>query len=149
MCNQKNKELCHEIRRVWNDNFCVYGARKVWYQLKREGLDVARCTVERLMRRMGLKASFVARRSEPHGPIRHAPVHRIWYSASFMHQPPTGSGFRILLTFPPGRALFMWPSSLMCFPGLLWAGVSPKRPMPTSYWMPLSRLCARGNLREK
>lgn len=53
--SQKDKELCHEIRRVWNDNFCVYGARKVWYQLKREGLDVARCTVERLMRRMGLK----------------------------------------------------------------------------------------------
>ena len=55
MRSQKDKELCHEIRRVWNDNFCVYGARKVWHQLKREGLDVARCTVERLMRRMGLK----------------------------------------------------------------------------------------------
>lgn len=27
--NQKDKDLCHEIRRVWNDNFCVYGARKV------------------------------------------------------------------------------------------------------------------------
>lgn len=33
----------------------MYGARKVWHQLKREGLDVARCTVERLMRQMGLK----------------------------------------------------------------------------------------------
>ncbi|KAA8383203.1 IS3 family transposase, partial [Acetobacter sp. DmW_136] len=53
--NQKDKELCDDIRRVWNNNFCVYGARKVWHQLKREGMDVARCTVERLMRRMGLK----------------------------------------------------------------------------------------------
>ena len=53
--SQKDKELCDDICRVWNDNFCVYGARKVWHQLKREGLDVARCTVERLMRRMGLK----------------------------------------------------------------------------------------------
>ncbi|MDN7351020.1 IS3 family transposase [Acetobacter senegalensis] len=53
--SQKDKELCHEICWVWNNNFCVYGARKVWHQLKREGLDVARCTVERLMRRMGLK----------------------------------------------------------------------------------------------
>ncbi|BCK74678.1 transposase [Acetobacter aceti NRIC 0242] len=53
--SQKDKELCHEIRRIWNDNFCVYGVRKVWHQLRREGLDVARCTVERLMHRMGLK----------------------------------------------------------------------------------------------
>ena len=55
MRSQKDKELCDDIRRVWNDNFCVYGVRKVWHQLRREGLDVARCTVERLMRRMGLK----------------------------------------------------------------------------------------------
>ena len=42
------------IRCVWEDNFRVYGARKVWRQLRREGHDVARCTVERLMREMGL-----------------------------------------------------------------------------------------------
>jgi len=43
-----------EIRRVWDDNFGVYGARKVWRQLRREGIEVARCTVERLMREEGL-----------------------------------------------------------------------------------------------
>jgi len=43
------------IRRVWEDNFQVYGARKVWRQLKREGNDMARCTIERLMREMGLQ----------------------------------------------------------------------------------------------
>jgi len=43
------------IRRVWEDNFRVYGARKVWRQLLREGFDVARCTIERLMHEMGLK----------------------------------------------------------------------------------------------
>jgi transposase InsO family protein len=43
------------IRRVWDDNFQVYGARKVWRQLVREGFVVARCTVERLMRSMGLQ----------------------------------------------------------------------------------------------
>ncbi|KAB8124511.1 hypothetical protein D3W54_10365 [Komagataeibacter medellinensis] len=53
--SQKDKELSDEIRRVWNDNFCVYGARKVWHQLRREGRTIARCTVERLMRQMGLK----------------------------------------------------------------------------------------------
>ena len=43
-----------EIRRVWESNFQVYGARKVWHQLNREKIEVARCTVERLMRDMGL-----------------------------------------------------------------------------------------------
>ena len=43
-----------EIRRVWEANFKVYGVRKVWHQLNREEIKVARCTVERLMRAMGL-----------------------------------------------------------------------------------------------
>ena len=44
-----------EVRRVFEQNFQVYGVRKVWRQLKREGFDVARCTVSRLMRDMGLQ----------------------------------------------------------------------------------------------
>lgn len=44
-----------EIERVWNANMQVYGADKVWGQLGREGHPVARCTVERLMRRQGLR----------------------------------------------------------------------------------------------
>jgi transposase InsO family protein len=43
-----------EIRRVWEENHEVYGAKKVWLQLKREGIAVARCTIERLMKEMGL-----------------------------------------------------------------------------------------------
>ena len=42
-----------EIRRVFDENFEVYGVRKVWRQLRREGVDVARCTVARLMRADG------------------------------------------------------------------------------------------------
>ena len=44
-----------EIGRVFAENFEVYGVRKVWRQLQRESFDVARCTVERLMRGMGLR----------------------------------------------------------------------------------------------
>lgn len=44
-----------EIERVWQGNLQVYGADKVWRQLDREGMTVARCTVERLMRRQGLR----------------------------------------------------------------------------------------------
>jgi len=47
--------LMEQIRRVHAANLGVYGARKVWRQLAREGTAVARCTVERLMRRMGLR----------------------------------------------------------------------------------------------
>ena len=46
-----------EIQRVWGANFQVYGARKVWHQLRREGFTLARCTVERLMRSMGLQGA--------------------------------------------------------------------------------------------
>jgi transposase InsO family protein len=52
---QRDATLCAEIRRVWQANFGVYGARKVWRQLGREGISVARCTVERLMRALGLQ----------------------------------------------------------------------------------------------
>ena len=47
--------LLPEIERVWQGNLQVYGADKVWKQLGREGMAVARCTVERLMRRLGLR----------------------------------------------------------------------------------------------
>ena len=52
---QRDERLSADIRRVFDENFQVYGARKVWRQLKREGFQVAKCTVERLMKAMGLK----------------------------------------------------------------------------------------------
>ena len=47
-------DLRAEILRVWTTNYRVYGARKIWLTLNREGIQVARCTVERLMRDMGI-----------------------------------------------------------------------------------------------
>ena len=58
----RDQELKVEIARVHKDNFGVYGARKVWRQLRREGIGVARCTVERLMRQLGLHG---VRRGKP------------------------------------------------------------------------------------
>ena len=51
----RDEELKAAIARVHRDNFGVYGARKVWRQLGREGIAVARCTVERLMADLGLE----------------------------------------------------------------------------------------------
>ena len=52
---KRDAELRESIERVWGENFGVYGVRKVWLQIRREGEPVARCTVERLMRQMGLE----------------------------------------------------------------------------------------------
>jgi putative transposase len=52
---QRDAALLPEIERVWENNMRVYGADKVWKQLRRERFAVARCTVERLMRRQGLR----------------------------------------------------------------------------------------------
>lgn len=52
---RRDLELAHQIRRVYEENFHVYGAHKVWRQLHREQIAVARCTVERLMRTLGLR----------------------------------------------------------------------------------------------
>lgn len=52
---QRDARLCGDIQRVWEENRRVYGVRKVWHQLRRESVIAARCTVERLMRRMGLR----------------------------------------------------------------------------------------------
>jgi putative transposase len=57
----QDEELTVEIRRVHAENFGVYGARKVWLQLNREGIAVARCTVERLMRAAGLRGAVRGR----------------------------------------------------------------------------------------
>jgi putative transposase len=77
--------LAGEIRRVHADNYGVYGARKVWLTLNREGIAVARCTVERLMRQLGLRrggagqgaADHDRRRARrPTGGPGATPVHR-------------------------------------------------------------------------
>ncbi len=59
---KRDDELKPEIQRVWDENFGVYGVRKVWRQLQREGFDVARCTVARLMQTLGLQGVVRGRR---------------------------------------------------------------------------------------
>jgi putative transposase len=54
---RRDVEISQEIQRVWDENFQVYGARKIWRQLCRESVAVARCTVERLMRSLGLQGA--------------------------------------------------------------------------------------------
>jgi putative transposase len=59
---RRDEKLKVEIDRVWRENFEAYGAEKVWKQLNREGIRVARCTVERLMQDLGLEGVTRGRR---------------------------------------------------------------------------------------
>jgi putative transposase len=59
----RDRALQADIRRVWEEHRSVYGADKVWAQLKREGTPVARCTVERLMRGLGIRGVVRGRAS--------------------------------------------------------------------------------------
>jgi hypothetical protein len=54
---QRDEELQAAIQRVWDTNYQVYGPRKVWRQLRREGRRVARCTVERLIRALAARGA--------------------------------------------------------------------------------------------
>ena len=60
---RRDDALRPEIRRVFEKNWSVYGVRKVWHQLRREGCDVARCTVARLMKDMDIQGII---RGKPH-----------------------------------------------------------------------------------
>ena len=51
---KRDERLCGEIERVWGENFKVYGVVKVWKELRRQGIVAARCTVERLMKKLCL-----------------------------------------------------------------------------------------------
>ena len=90
---RRDAELRDEIERVWNDNFQVYGAAKVWQQLGREGRKVARCTIKRLMRQIGLQGAtrgprfkVTRSRTRPHrDPLT-------WWSATSPRRNPTSCG---------------------------------------------------------
>jgi putative transposase len=75
---QRDEWLKEQIMRVWKDRRKgrrLYGARKVWLQLRREGIEVARCTVERLMRGLGIEG-VAARRKKPRTTVSDAGAQR-------------------------------------------------------------------------
>ena len=78
----RDAKLKAEIARVYAEHFGVYGARKVWRQVHREGITVARCTVERLMGELHLEACVVARLTRPPRPLLASPDPPTWWSAT-------------------------------------------------------------------
>jgi putative transposase len=74
----RDRELVEKIEQVHEDNYSVYGARKVWAELNRQGSDVARCTVERLMREIGLRGLLRDKSPGRHGRRRRPAGQVIW-----------------------------------------------------------------------
>jgi transposase InsO family protein len=70
---RRDAELRPAIERVFDGNFRVYGVRKVWRQMRREGFDVARCTVARLMKEMGIEGVIRGKRMKTTIPDKAAP----------------------------------------------------------------------------
>ena len=89
----RDAQLVTEIKRAYEASRRRYGPRKVWRQLKREGISVTRCTVERLMRAEGLrKASCAARRCSPRRATRPPRAPTTSCSATSRRPPRTVSG---------------------------------------------------------
>ncbi len=131
--------LMIEIQRVFEANFCVYGARKIWRQLAREGIVTARCTVARLMRRLGLAGVVRGRsvRTTIPDPAAACPLDRV--NRQFKAPRPNAlwvSDFTYVATW---SASCTWPSSSMCSPGASSVGGPHVVLTRTSYSMPSNR----------
>lgn len=77
----RDDQLKIEIARVHGENYGVYGPRKVWLQLNREGIEVARCTVERLMGSLPCNGFAAASSGRPRSRTRPQSGRRTWSSA--------------------------------------------------------------------
>ena len=106
----RDDALCQEIRRVWDENKQVYGVRKVWKQLRREGYGTARCTVERLMRRLGLRGVIRGRtvKTTVSDKATPCPLDRSTGSSARLGRTRCGSATSPMSR--PGRALSTWRS---------------------------------------
>jgi len=101
---KRDEQLALEVQRVWEENHRNYGARKVWKQLNRESLPAARCTVERLMKQLGIEGAVSQRYR-----LRPLTNRSIWLIASSQPTTLTNFGLPILLMWRLGRGLCMSP----------------------------------------
>jgi putative transposase len=111
-----DRVLTRKIKRVWEANYSVYGARKVWAELNRQGVVVARCTVERLMREAGLRGLLRDRSPRTTRPAPEAGRHTDLVERDFTRRVPTSCGSRTSPTCAPRRAGSTRRSCWTCSP---------------------------------
>ncbi|MGM4954216.1 IS3 family transposase [Bradyrhizobium barranii] len=122
-----------EVRRVFDRNFRVYGVRKVWRQLKREGFDVARCTVARLMQDMGFGKSVKTMISDKAAPcpLDHvnrkfkAPRPNVFWLSDFTYVATwTGFVYVAFVIDAYARRIVGWRASRTAHAGFAFDGLS-------------------------
>ena len=123
-----DEALLPEMQRVWQEKLQVYGAEKVWRPLDRERFAVARCTVERLMRRLGLEGARRGKnvKTTIADPALPCPLDRVnrQFKAERPNQLWVSNSSPM---FRPGRAGSRLPLSLMCSLVESWAGARAVR----------------------
>ena len=113
----RDEALTAQIERVHADNYGVYGARKVWRQLHRQGTPVARCTVERLMRRAGLSGAVRGKTRRTTVPDTTSARPGDLLDRDFTAPAPNGGGSPTSPTWRPGPGSSTSPSSWTCTRG--------------------------------
>jgi len=142
--DHRDDQLKPEIQRVYDENYSVYGIRKVWRQLQREGFSVARCTIARLIKAMGLAGVLRGKK------VR-TTVSRKDVAASdrvnhqFVAERPNQLWVADFTYVSTCQGLPVWRSSSTCSQVLSWAGGCHRRWKPRSYWMRWSRPCGHGD----
>ena len=85
---KRDAVLRPEVQRVWDQNFKVYGVRKVWHQVRREGFGVALCTVDRLMRQLGIQGVVRGKSQKTTRPDKALPCPRVRVNRQFRAPAP-------------------------------------------------------------
>lgn len=118
----RDEVLVPEIERIWQANLQVYGADKIWRQLNSEGVVVARCTVERLMRRQGLQGVMRGKvvRTTISNSKAVCPLDRV--NRQFKAERPNQLWLSDFTMSRPSKAGSTFPSLSTFLPGASWAG---------------------------
>jgi transposase InsO family protein len=121
---RRDEAVIPHIEHVWHANMQIYGADKVWKQLRREGCEVARCTVERLMRQRGLQGAVRGKRVRTTNSDKAVPCRLTGPTEPSRRSAQISFGCRISRTCRLGKDLCMLLLSSMSSPGALSAGGS-------------------------
>ncbi len=143
----RDEQLMPLIEQVHADSGGTYGVRRITRALRRKGVHVARCTVERLMAELGLEGVIRGRRRRTTVPEPSPPGRRTWSTVTSPRAGPTSSGWPTRPMSAPGQAGCTWRSSWTSSPGRSSDGRSRTTCGPNFRWKPWRWRCGNAGSR--